>query len=123
MTSQHLAGVWIACEKASPLAIPNSEISRAILVVIASFILTLTACGLNFAFGVYQELYESLSGPFANATPASIDLIGTLAVSLMTIGAPFASAWIKSYSPATITTIGAIFFAVANILASFSQEL
>lgn len=102
--------------------VPASS-SRAILVVIASFILTLTACGLNFAFGVYQELYESLSGPFANATPASIDLIGTLAVSLMTIGAPFASAWIKSYSPATITTIGAIFFAVANILASFSQEL
>ncbi|KAJ9655524.1 hypothetical protein H2198_005615 [Neophaeococcomyces mojaviensis] len=97
--------------------------TRAILVVIASFTLTLTACGLNFAFGVYQELYESLSGPFENATPAQIDLIGTLGVSLMTIGAPFASAWTKSYSPTTITLIGGFLFASASILASFSQAL
>ena len=96
---------------------------RAILVVISSFILTLTACGLNFAFGVYQELYESLDGPFANASPAQIDLIGTLGVSLMTIGAPFASAWTKSYSPRTITIMGGVIFAVANVLASFSQTL
>lgn len=91
--------------------------------VLSSFILTLTACGLNFAFGVYQELYESLDGPFADATPAQIDLIGTLGVSLMTIGAPFASAWTKSYSPRSITIIGGIIFAIANILASFSQTL
>lgn len=91
--------------------------------MVSSFTLTLTACGLNFAFGVYQELYESLDGPFANASPAQIDLIGTLGVSLMTIGAPYASAWTKSYSPKTITTIGGVLFALANILASFSQSL
>lgn len=85
--------------------------------------MTLTACGLNFAFGVYQELYESLGGPFANATPAQIDLIGTLGVSLMTIGAPYASAWTKSYSPKTITLVGAVLFGLANLLASFSQSL
>ena len=101
----------------------NSITRQASLVVISSFILTLTACGLNFAFGVYQELYESLDGPFANASPAQIDLIGTLGVSLMTIGAPYASAWTKSYSPRTMTWIGATLFALANVLASFGQAL
>lgn len=91
--------------------------------MISSFTLTLTACGLNFAFGVYQELYESMDGPFANATPAQIDLIGTLGVSLMTIGAPYASAWTKSYSPRTMVLIGGLLFALANVLASFSQYL
>ena len=91
--------------------------------MVSSFTLTLTACGLNFAFGVYQELYESLDGPFANATAAQIDLIGTLGVSLMTIGAPYASAWTKSYSPRTIISIGAVLFALANVLASFSVAL
>lgn len=97
---------------------------RAVLIVLASFTLTLTACGLNFAFGVYQELYESPDGPFAGAASAAqIDLIGTLGVSLMTIGAPYASAWTKSYSPRTITAIGAVFFALANFLASVSEVL
>ena len=41
----------------------------------------------------------------------------------MTIGAPYASAWAKSYSPRTITLIGAMLFALANCLASFSQAL
>ncbi|KAL8951560.1 MAG: hypothetical protein Q9222_002470 [Ikaeria aurantiellina] len=96
---------------------------RAVLIVIAAFTLTLTACGLNFAFGVYQELYEHLDGPFANASPAQIDLIGTLGVSLMTIGAPYGSAWTKSYSPRTITLAGASIFASANLLASFGTAL
>lgn len=106
-----------------PADAPLASYSRArpILMVISSFVLTLTACGLNFAFGVYQELYESLDGPFADASPAQIDLIGTLGVSLMTILAPYASAWTKSYSPRTMTLIGAVLFALANILASVSQ--
>lgn len=85
--------------------------------------LTFTGCGLNFAFGVYQELYETLDGPFANASAAEIDLIGTLAVSLMTIGAPFASAWTKTYSPRSVSLFGGILFAIANIAASFGQKL
>jgi len=97
--------------------------SRAILIVISSFALTFTGCGLNFAFGVYQELYESLGGPFQDANPAQIDLIGTLAVSLMTIGAPFASAWTKSYTPRSITICGALIFGLANVLTSFSVTL
>lgn len=90
-----------------------------------------TSCGINFAFGVYQELYESMSrsssaegrNPFTGATPAQIDLIGTLAISLMSLGAPFASAWCKSYSPCTITFAGGVIFGLSNILASFGQKL
>lgn len=87
-----------------------------------------TSCGLNFAFGVYQEYYEALStsatpNPFTNTSPAQITLIGTLGVSFMSLGAPFASAWCKSYSPMTITLVGALIFALANVLASFGQEL
>ncbi|KAI9760960.1 MAG: hypothetical protein M4579_001336 [Chaenotheca gracillima] len=96
---------------------------RAVFIVIASFLLTFTGCGLNFAFGVYQELYETIGGPFEGASPAEIDLIGTLAVSLMTIGAPLASAWTRSYEPRTVTLFGAALFAIANILASFGQKL
>ncbi|KAJ5172860.1 hypothetical protein N7492_005453 [Penicillium capsulatum] len=44
--------------------------------------------------------------PFTGATPAQIDLIGTLAIALMTIGAP-----------------GGFIYAIALILASFSQAL
>lgn len=97
--------------------------SRQVLIVLSSLALTFTGCGLNFAFGVYQELYETLDGPFKDASAAQIDLIGTLAVSLMTIGAPFASAWTKTYSPRTVTLVGGVLMAVANIAASFGQKL
>ena len=93
------------------------------LIVAASFLITFTACGINFAFGVYQELYQSMGGPFAGASPAAIDLIGTLGVSLMTIGAPFAAAWAKAFSPRTVTLLGAVLFGLGNVLASFSQHL
>ncbi|MCJ1478240.1 hypothetical protein MMC13_006917 [Lambiella insularis] len=96
---------------------------RQLLVLLSSFVLTFTGCGLNFAFGVYQELYETLGGPFDNASPAEIDLIGTLAVSLMTIGAPFASAWTRTYSPRSVSLFGGVLFAAANIAASFGQKL
>ncbi|OCK96891.1 MFS general substrate transporter [Cenococcum geophilum 1.58] len=96
---------------------------RAILTVLASFVLTFTGCGLNFAFGVYQELYETLPGPFAHASPGTIDLIGTLAASLMTIGAPLASAWTKVYTPRTVTLIGGTLLLLANTLASLSTQL
>lgn len=41
----------------------------------------------------------------------------------MSIGAPYVSAWTKCYSPRTIIIIGAVLFALANVLASFSQAL
>lgn len=86
-----------------------------------------TACGTLFAFGVFQDLYEQFShqpdNPFTSASPAQIDLIGTLAVSFMTIFAPLASAWSKRYSPRIIVASGGLLFAGSSILASFSQRL
>jgi hypothetical protein len=56
-------------------------------------------CGINFAFGVFQELYDTMSKqpktPFTGAVPAQIDLSGALPIALMTIGAPFATTWTK----------------------------
>lgn len=107
-----------------------------ILIIAASFSLTFTCCGLNFAFGVYQELYGSMSligptisnpstlrNPFTGASAAQIDLIGTLGVSLMTIFAPFASSWSKAFSPTLVTLFGAVLFTTGNVLASFSTRL
>lgn len=55
-----------------------------------------TACGLLFGLGIYQALYETMvledGTPFTSASSAEIDLIRTLSISLMTIGAPFAVA-------------------------------
>ncbi|KAJ5923877.1 Major facilitator superfamily domain general substrate transporter [Penicillium verhagenii] len=98
-----------------------------IVVVISSTALVFTGCGINFAFGVWQELYDSMSKlpntPFTGATPAQIDLIGTLSIALMTIGAPFTTAWTKQYSPRAVIWSGGIIYSLALILASFSQAL
>ncbi|KAF4767324.1 hypothetical protein HAV15_009930 [Penicillium sp. str.  len=78
------------------LATPRARLQSTIIIT-ASTTLVFTGCGINFAFGVFQELYDSMSKepntPFTGATPAQIDLIGTLSIALMTIGAPFATAF------------------------------
>lgn len=61
--------------------------------------------------------------PFTNATPAQIDLIGTLAIALMTIGAPFSTAWTKQYSPRMVIWVGGLIYSLALFLASISQAL
>lgn len=48
---------------------------RAILTLLAATTCTFTGCGLNFAFGVFQDAYETEGGPFLNASPTKIDLI------------------------------------------------
>jgi MFS family permease len=97
------------------------------LVLASSTALVFTGCGINFTFGVYQELYDSMSRipntPFTGASPAQIDLIGTLSIALMTIGAPFTTAWTKQYSPRAVIWSGGIIYAAALVLASFSQAL
>jgi MFS family permease len=97
------------------------------LIVAASFTLTFTACGTNFAFGIYQDLYQSLStdstSPFYNASPASIDLIGTLGVSLMSILAPLAGALIKNYHPRVVIFVGGALIGLGNILAGSGTHL
>ncbi|CAG8294356.1 unnamed protein product [Penicillium salamii] len=96
-------------------------------IIVASTALVFTGCGINFAFGVFQELYDSMAKepntPFTGATPAQIDLIGTLSIALMTIGAPFATTWIKQYPPRNVIWASGIVYSGALILASFSQAL
>jgi hypothetical protein len=97
------------------------------LTVIAAFMVNFTACGLLFCFGIYQAHYETLatqaSTPFNGASSSEIDLIGSLSVSLMTIGAPFAVAWAKYFGSPRIVWAGGILFGLANILASFGKAL
>jgi MFS family permease len=98
-----------------------------VIIVLASFTIVFTCCGLNFAFGVYQALYESLAQephtPFTGATPAEIDLIGTISISLMTIGAPFAVAWAKRFSPQRVSLAGGVVFGLSLLLASFGTSM
>lgn len=86
-----------------------------------------TCCGINFAFGVFQDFYEILSRepdtPFTGSTPAEIAIIGTVSVSLMTIGAPFTVAWAKRFSPRYVSFVGSFVFSAALILASFGTTL
>lgn len=63
------------------------------------------------------------STPFTGASPAKIDLIGTISISLMTAGAPFAISWTKRFSPRAVVTVGAVLFAAGGLLASVSEKL
>jgi MFS family permease len=86
-----------------------------------------TCCGLNFAFGVFQALYDEMAqqpdNPFTGASPALIDLIGTISISLMTLGAPFSVAWAKRFSPRWVSFIGGSILSLSLILASFGTAL
>ncbi|KAJ5152554.1 uncharacterized protein N7482_009032 [Penicillium canariense] len=75
----------------------------------------MTGCGLGFAFGVYQELYESIGGPFQGVNPAA-NLIGTLSASLMTLGAPLATIGLKKYDPRLVVLLGAALFAISGMI-------
>lgn len=61
--------------------------------------------------------------PFSGSSPANIDLIGTLSVALMTIGAPFAVAWAKNFNPQAVVFVGGILFGIACVAASFGKRL
>lgn len=101
--------------------------SRQVAICIASFLCIFTTCGSVFSFGVYQELYQTMSQqpntPFTGASPAAIDIIGTLSAAFMTIGAPLATAWTKRFSPRIAVLIGAGLSFLSAILASYSQHL
>ncbi|OQU96552.1 hypothetical protein CLAIMM_02620 [Cladophialophora immunda] len=98
-----------------------------VLIVVASTTLIFTVCGIGFSFGVYQDVYQELShdpsSPFYGSSPAMIDLIGTLAISLMTIGAPYTTAWTKQFPPRFVIWAGGIVFSLALLLASFSRRM
>ena len=105
----------------------NRRSRRSVIIVAASFTIVFTCCGLNFAFGVYQALYDEMARqtntPFTGASAAQIDLIGTISISLMTIGAPFSVAWAKRFSPRLISFVGGCIFSMSLILASFGTKL
>ncbi|CAM1507985.1 Fc.00g048330.m01.CDS01 [Cosmosporella sp. VM-42] len=100
---------------------------RSIIIVVASFTIIFTCCGLNFAFGVYQALFETMAlepgTPFTGATPAQISLVGTFSISLMTMGAPFVVAWAKRFSPQSVSFSGGVVFGLSLLLASFGTKL
>lgn len=97
------------------------------MTLLAAFMINFTACGLLFAFGVYQALYGTMvsdtNTPFTGASSAEIDLIGSLSVSLMTIGAPFAVAWAKHFGPQPVVCLSGLLFGLASVLASFGNRL
>ncbi|KAB8232386.1 uncharacterized protein BDW43DRAFT_108225 [Aspergillus alliaceus] len=66
---------------------------ESVIIVATSFVIVSTSRGLNFAWGVYQALYNCLvrepGTAFTGAAPAEMDLNGAIPVSLMAIGAPF----------------------------------
>ncbi|KAL1868074.1 hypothetical protein Daus18300_006055 [Diaporthe australafricana] len=101
--------------------------SRYVITLVAAFMINFMACGLLFGFGVYQALYESMHStentPFTGASAAEVDLIGSLSTSLLTLGAPFAVGWAKTFKPQLVVCAGGLIFGVAHILASFGKEL
>ncbi|RAK81213.1 MFS general substrate transporter [Aspergillus fijiensis CBS 313.89] len=98
-----------------------------VAIVAAGCLIMMTTCSFVFAFGVYQSLYEEMAAqpntPFTGASTALIDLIGTLAIALMSMAGPYATAWSKQYSPQAVIIAGGWVFGVAYILASFSRAL
>ncbi|GKZ29519.1 hypothetical protein AbraIFM66950_005220 [Aspergillus brasiliensis] len=98
-----------------------------VAVVAAGFIVMITTCAFVFSFGVYQSLYEEMARepntPFTGSTTALIDLIGTLAIALMSMAGPFAMSWAKLFSPQAVIIAGGWVFGIAYILASFSKAL
>jgi len=61
--------------------------------------------------------------PFTGASPAVIDLIGTLSAAFMTIFAPLATAWTKRFGPRNVIFLGATLLFVASMLASYSVHV
>ncbi|KAI1357700.1 monocarboxylate transporter [Xylaria arbuscula] len=96
-------------------------------IILSAFLINFTACGLLFGFGDYQALYESMileeDTPFTGSSFALIDLIGTLSVSLMTIGAPITVTWAKHFKPRLVIYLGGLLFGLAHVLASFGTRL
>ncbi|KAL4805935.1 major facilitator superfamily domain-containing protein [Aspergillus unguis] len=97
------------------------------LVVAAGFSVMFTTCAFIFSYGVYQSLYEEMAEmrgtPFTGSSTALINLVGILAIALMSMGGPFAMHWSKIYSPQAVIISGGWVFGIAYILASFGKAL
>lgn len=101
--------------------------SREVLICVSAFTVVFVACGLNFAYGVYQDLYEQMAleadTAFTGASQASISLIGTLSCAFMQIAAPVASAWLKRFSPRLVLIVSGALYLAACLMASYSVSL
>ncbi|KAJ5017421.1 MFS transporter asaE [Colletotrichum sp. SAR 10_99] len=88
--------------------------ARYALILIAAFMINFIVGGLLFGYGVYQALYETMiqdeGSPFAGASYAEIDLIGSVSVSVMMMGAPFVVAWVKNSGPKLAICTGGVLF-------------
>ncbi|EIN06579.1 MFS general substrate transporter [Punctularia strigosozonata HHB-11173 SS5] len=119
------SGEQVIAASASPETKPKHM--REVVICISAFTVIFMCCGINFAFGVYQSLYEKMSAepgnPFTGTSTATIGLIGTLSVAFMQIAAPLASAWVKRFSPKVVLALGGALFFLACLLASFSQTV
>ena len=97
------------------------------MIVAAGLAVMLTTCSFVFAYGVYQALYTEMAmekdTPFTGSTTAQINLIGTLAIAVMSLGGPFAMAWSKMFSPQVVIVAGGWVFGAAYVLASFGRQL
>ncbi|OJJ06987.1 hypothetical protein ASPVEDRAFT_33241 [Aspergillus versicolor CBS 583.65] len=97
------------------------------LVVFAGFSVMFTTCAFVFSYGVYQSLYEEMARaegtPFTGSSTALINLVGILAIALMSMGGPFAMHWSKIYSPQAVIIAGGWIFGIAYILSSFGRAL
>lgn len=86
-----------------------------------------TTCAFIFSYGVYQSLYEEMAStegtPFTGSSTALINLVGILAIALMSMGGPFAMHWSKIYSPQAVIIAGGWIFGIAYILSSFGKSL
>ncbi|KAH8820728.1 major facilitator superfamily domain-containing protein [Xylogone sp. PMI_703] len=128
-TANHRPDTRVDVNSTTPHIVLESEPHKwqPVVITASAFTIVFTCCGINFAFGVFQALYETMShepnNPFTGASPALIDLIGTISISLMTIGAPFSVAWAKRFSPRSVSLVGGLIFGVAQILASFGTRL
>ncbi|KIW26208.1 uncharacterized protein PV07_09321 [Cladophialophora immunda] len=127
-----LTNVNPAVARSAPGGAPSAPANKALIlrqiaIIVAGFVVVAMTCSIVFAYGVYQALYEEMAKepntPFTGCSSAAIGLVGTLALSLMTMAGPFAVNWSKLYSPQMVISAGGVLFGVAFILASFSQHL
>ncbi|KAJ0304985.1 hypothetical protein Brms1b_011041 [Colletotrichum noveboracense] len=88
--------------------------ARYAVILIAAFMINFIVGGLLFGYGVYQALYETMiqeeGSPFEGASYAEIDLIGSVSVSVMMMGAPFVVAWVKNSGPKLAICTGGVLF-------------
>ncbi|KAF2022023.1 monocarboxylate transporter [Aaosphaeria arxii CBS 175.79] len=63
------------------------------------------------------------NNPFTGASSAEITLIGSIAASLMKLGAPYIVSWTTYFDPKIVVYAGGLLYGIASVLASFGNAL